>query len=326
MHLRQFLLLLTIGLLPVAATADWHHEEAAIMGTAISVELWAEDAAQGRALTRAVLDEMRRIDRLMSSYRPDSELSRINDNAADSPVSTSRELFSLIRRALDYSQITAGAFDITYASAGQHYDYRAGSKPDRTQLEAALPAIDYRHVELDEENTSISFRRKGVRIDLGGIAKGYAVDRSIELLAAAGIKNALVSAGGDTRVMGKRWDRPWQVGIRDPRKDGIVSMIPLEDAAISTSGDYERYFEQDGVRYHHILNPGTGDSAREIHSASIIGTHAIDTDALSTSVFVLGVKKGLALINRIPDTEAIIIDNRGLLHYSDGLARVEQVP
>ena len=159
-------------------------------------------------------------------------------------------------------------------------------------------------------------------IDLGGIAKGYAVDRSIELLARAGIRNALVSAGGDTRVMGKRREWPWQVGIRDPRKDGIVSMIPLEDAAISTSGDYERFFEQDGVRYHHILNPGTGDSAREVHSASVIGMQATDTDALSTSVFVLGVNKGLALINRIPDTEAIIIDNRGLLHYSDGLARI----
>jgi thiamine biosynthesis lipoprotein len=162
-----------------------------------------------------------------------------------------------------------------------------------------------------------------VRIDLGGIAKGYAVDRSIALLRDAGTENALVSAGGDTRVIGKRWKHPWQVGIRDPRKQGIMTMIPLEDAAISTSGDYERYFEQDGVRYHHILNPGTGDSAREVQSTSIIGQSATDTDALSTSVFVLGVAKGLDLINRTADTEAIIIDNKGLLHYSDGLARVE---
>ncbi|MDX1697544.1 MAG: FAD:protein FMN transferase, partial [Thiohalobacterales bacterium] len=177
-------------------------------------------------------------------------------------------------------------------------------------------------VLLDEADSSVRFLHAGVRIDLGGIAKGYAVDRGIALLADAGIKAGLVSAGGDTRVLGKRWERPWQVGIRNPREEGIVSMIPLEDAAISTSGDYERYFEQDGVRYHHILNPGTGDSARALHSVSVIGKEATATDALSTSVFVMGVEKGLALINRIPDTEVIIIDNKGLLHYSDGLARV----
>ena len=296
------------------------------MGTSVAVELWTSDVEQGRALTRAVLDEMRRIDRLMSSYRSGSELSRINQAAANGPVTVSTELLALIKRALDYSVMTAGAFDITYASAGQHYDYRRSDKPDSTQLSAALPAIDYRHVLVDEASSTIRFLHPGVRIDLGGIAKGYAVDRCIMLLHSAGIGHALVSAGGDTRVLGKRWKRPWQVGIRDPRKQGIVTMIPLEDAAISTSGDYERYFEQDGVRYHHILNPGTGDSAREVQSTSIIGQSATDTDALSTSVFVLGVTKGLELINRLPDTEAIIIDNQGLLHYSDGLLRVAQQP
>ena len=308
----------------MSAIADWHREEAAIMGTAITVELWHEDESQGRALTHQVLDEMHRIDRLMSTYKPDSELSAVNAGAADHPVPVSQELLKLIRQALDYSVTTQGAFDITYASAGQHYNYRTGEKPGKALLASTLPAIDYRHVVLDEKHATVFFKRKGVRIDLGGIAKGYAVDRSMAILTAAHVKNALISAGGDTRVTGKRWDRPWQVGIRDPRKEGIVSMIPLEDAAISTSGDYERFFEQDGIRYHHILKPGTGDSPREIHSASIIGITATDTDALSTSVFVLGVKKGLALINRTPDTEAIIIDNKGLLHYSDGLARIEK--
>jgi thiamine biosynthesis lipoprotein len=324
MRLKFFLFLAAVlTLSPVMA--DWHREEAAIMGTAVAVELWTTDAAKGRALTHSALDEVRRIDRLMSTYRPDSELSQVNTAAAKQPVRVSRELLQLVKQALEYSVITGGAFDITYASAGQHYDFRAGMKPDTAQLSAVLPAINYRHVSIDEANSTIHFLHTGVRIDLGGIAKGYAVDRCIALLADAGITNALVSAGGDTRVIGKRWKRPWQVGIRDPRKqDGIVSMIPLEDTAISTSGDYERYFEENGVRYHHILNPGTGDSAREVHSASIIGQTATDTDALSTSVFVLGVKPGLALINRIPDTEAIIIDSSGLLHYSDGLARVEQ--
>ncbi len=295
------------------------------MGTAINVELWHADAVRGRELIQAVMDEMHRIDELMSTYKPDSELSRVNAGAATAPVAVSSELFRLIRRALEYSDITHGAFDITYASAGQYYDYRKGRKPDSKQLAQVLPAINYHNVKLDAAHLTVQFLKPGVRIDLGGIAKGYAVDRSIAILQTAGVRNALVSAGGDTRVIGKHWDHPWKVGIRDPRnREGIVSMIPLEDVAISTSGDYERYFEKDGVRYHHIINPLTGDSAREVHSTSIIGSNATDTDALSTSVFVMGVAKGLELINSLPDTEAVIIDNHGRMYYSDGLARVTQ--
>jgi thiamine biosynthesis lipoprotein len=323
-RLQHWLALGLLLLLSEAAVAEWHAGQAAIMGTAINVELWHDNSTQGRALVDAVMAEMRRIDDLMSSYKPDSELSRINARAADGPVTVSSELLTLIIRALDYSVVTDGAFDITYASAGQHYDYRSGRKPTDAQLQAALPAINYRHVRIDPQRSTVAFTRPGVRIDLGGIAKGYAVDNSIALLQAAGVENAIVSAGGDTRVIGKRWERPWQIGIRNPRQhDGIVSMIPLENAAISTSGDYERYFEEDGVRYHHILNPGTGQSSREVQSSSIIGAEATDTDALSTSVFVLGVNQGMALIDAIPGTEAIIIDQAGRMHYSSGLARLD---
>jgi len=309
---------------PVKVLAEWYQQDAGIMGTAIHVELWHEDPRQGAILTGAVIDEMHRIDILMSTYKPDSELSRVNAQAANGPVKVSDELLGLIVRALEYSVITSGAFDITYASAGQYYDFRKGRRPSDKQLERALPAIDYRHVIVDRDNATIAFTQAGVRIDLGGIAKGYAVDRSIQILQQAGVHNALVSAGGDTRVIGKRWNRSWKIGIRDPRKQGgVVTMIPLQDSAISTSGDYERYFEEDGERYHHILNPGTGKSTHTIHSSSIIGGKAIDTDALSTSVFVLGVKRGLALIDTLPDTEAVIIDGEGKMHFSSGLARLQ---
>lgn len=310
-------------LLPLSAAADWHREEAPIMGTLITVELWHADAAQGQALTAAVMDEMHRIDNLMSSWKPDSELSRVNARAAQGPVTVSRELLGLVSSALAFSVVTGGAFDITYASAGRYYDYRNGIKPTAAQLEQALPAIDYRHVRVDTADSTIVFTHPGVHIDLGGIAKGYAVDRSIAILHQAGVGNALVSAGGDTRVIGERWGRAWKVGIRDPRKrDGVVTMIPLKDLAISTSGDYERYFEEDGVRYHHILNPGTGQSTSAVHSASIIGSNATTTDALSTSIFVMGVEKGLQLIDSLPDTEAVIIDNQGRMHYSAGLDQI----
>lgn len=321
MKTTSVLVHLLILLLPTCLSADWQRQEADIMGTVITVELWHEDDAVAKQQAESVIREMHRIDALMSSYKPDSELSSVNAGAASGPVTVSPELLKLVERALEYSDITSGAFDITYASAGQHYDYRNNKKPGKEQLQAALPAIDYHHVKTDRSASTIEFLHRGVRIDLGGIAKGYAVDRSMKMLQEAGITTALVSAGGDTRVAGKRWDRPWHIGIRNPRdEDNIVSMIPLEDSAISTSGDYERYFIEDGVRYHHILDPETGSSTHGILSSSIIGQSATDTDALSTSVFILGVEKGMQLIDSIPDTEAIIIDNRGDMHYSAGLA------
>jgi thiamine biosynthesis lipoprotein len=159
-----------------------------------------------------------------------------------------------------------------------------------------------------------------VRIDLGGIAKGSGVDRCIQLFQELGIEQALVTAGGDSRMMGDRWGRPWTIGIRDPRDaDKMVAVIPLMDEAVSTSGDYQRYFEKDGVRYHHIINPKSGDSARELQSVTIIGPDATTTDALSTSVFVLGLEAGLKLIDRLPDIDAILVDQHGRMHYSNDL-------
>lgn len=302
------------------AAAEWVRIDDAIMGTQVRVELWDEDPDSGRVAAEAVLDELRRIDREMSPFLPDSELSRVNRDAAKAPVAISRELLELLARARNFSELTGGAFDITFASAGFLYDYRERRHPSDEALQAALPAIDYHHVLLDPAAGTVRFSREGVRIDLGGIAKGYAVDRAIALLEARGIHNALVSAGGDSRVIGKRWGRPWQVGIRHPRdRQGLVAMIPLEDAAVSTSGDYERYFVEDGIRYHHILNPATGRSANEVSSVTIIGTDATTTDALSTSVFVLGPSEGLELVDRLDGIEAVVVDRDGVMRYSRGL-------
>ena len=190
--LKVLTVLLLMQLSPLVATADWLHEEAAIMGTAISVELWHADADQGSALIHDVMDEMHRIDDLMSTYKSDSELSRVNAGAAVQPVTVSNELLALIERALEFSEITRGAFDITYASAGQYYDYRKGRKPDNKQLADVLPAVNYHHVRLNPEHSTVQFLQPGVRIDLGGIAKGHAVDRSITMLQAAGVRNALI--------------------------------------------------------------------------------------------------------------------------------------
>jgi thiamine biosynthesis lipoprotein len=159
-----------------------------------------------------------------------------------------------------------------------------------------------------------------VRIDLGGVAKGHAVDRSIALLQTRGIKQAIVTAGGDSRIIGDRKGRPWMVAIRDPRRRyKAVAVLPLHNAAISTSGDYERYFELNGERYHHIINPRNGHSVSGIRSVTVIGPNSTTADALSTGVFVLGVEKGLAVIESLPDVEAVMIDANSEMHYSSGL-------
>jgi thiamine biosynthesis lipoprotein len=219
------------------------------MGTRIVVELWSDKAEAGERNIDAVMAEMRRIDSDMSTYKSDSEISRVNARAAQGPVKISKELFDLLTTALEYSRLTDGAFDITYASVGFMYDFRARHHPDDKQIAAALPAVNYRHVLLDRATSSVRFSQAGVRIDLGGIAKGYAVDRGIAILQRAGIKHALVSAGGDSRIIGDRFGKPWIVGIRHPdHKDQIIARLPLVDTAISTSGDYERYFDENGVR------------------------------------------------------------------------------
>ena len=313
-------LLLLLTLIAVPAQAEWLQGEQAIMGTRCVVELWSTDRARGQAAIDAVFTEFRRIDELMSTYKPESELSRVNRTAATAPVPVSRELYDLLATSIEYSELTGGAFDVTYASVGYLYDYRARVHPDAEAIAAALPGINYRHIELDPATHSVRFRQPGVRIDLGGIAKGHAVDRGIAVLQALGIDRAMVNAGGDTRIIGDRLGRPWVVGIRHPDdNDKVVLRIPLTDTAMSTSGDYERYFEEDGVRYHHILDPKTGRSADKLRSVTIIAATATRTDALTKSVFVMGAEDGIRFIDTLGDVDAIAVTPEGKVLYSKGL-------
>ncbi len=308
-------------LAPAIAHAEWHQREEAIMGTRVAVELWHEDAGVATDAIDAVMAEMHRIDELMSHYKPDSQLSRINRDAATMPVKVDRELAGLIARALEFSELSGGAFDITYASVGYLYDYRERRHPSEDQIKAALPAIGWRHVVVDLEASTVRYLQPGVRIDLGGIAKGYAVDSAVQILRARGITNATVTAGGDSRILGDRRGRPWVVGIRHPDDPGrVIARIPLADAAISTSGDYERYFDEGGVRYHHIIDPHTGRSPVGVRSVTVIGPEAILTEGLTKSVFVMGPERGLALIESQEDVDAVIVTSDGHVLYSKGLA------
>ncbi len=298
----------------------WLKREEAIMGTAITVELWCEDRIAGESAIAAVMDEMHRIDRAMSPHKPDSELSRINRDAATKPVPLSAEMARLLERANDFATLSGGAFDISYAAVGRLYDYRERIRPTDAELAQARPCVGYRGLILDMGARTLRFERPGMRIDLGGFAKGHAVDNGAQILRHRGIRHAIVGAGGDSRVIGDRRGRPWTIGIRDPRRPGELSaLLPLEDISISTSGDYERYFEADGERFHHLIDPATGRSPRSVHSVTVLAEDGLTTEALSKCVFVLGVEKGLRLIESQRGVDAVVVDACGALHYSSGL-------
>lgn len=291
------------------------------MGTISNVQLWIDDPQQNpETLFQLVEAEMNRIDQLMSPYKVNSEVSKINRLTKGESLTISTELFYLLETAQKISILSDGAFDLTYASVGYKYNYREKEKPTNNEIQSLLPKINFQSIILEPTTKKISLLHNNIKIDLGGIAKGHAIKRCLDLLANNGLKHALVSAGGDTALLGDRKGRPWLVGIKHPRADEkTVVHIPLENEAISTSGDYERYFIQDGIRYHHIINPKTGQSASEVVSVSIIGKDATYVDALSTTVFVKGLSKGMQFIEKLPGYEAVVIDNNYKLYFSSGL-------
>lgn len=316
---RAFIFFLALVLFSLPVAAEWFTEEQKKMGTRVEVQLWSDDEEEARELLARAMAEFDRVEALMSTYIESSEMSRINREAFAEPQVVSAELFRLLERALELSDQTEGSFDISYDSIGYLYDFRERRKPDPLTIAERLDSIDYRSIQLDQARTSVRFLQPGMRINLGGIAKGYAVEKVIELLEQSGVGSAMAMAGGDTRILGDRLGKPWIVGIRDPNDgEAIFTRLALTDEAISTSGDYERFFIEDGNRYHHILNPADGKPVEGVRSVTVIGPDATMTDGLSTSVFVLGPQAGLELIGSMPGYEAVVITDTEL-YYSRGL-------
>jgi len=309
-----------LGRAEAGAPGGWLSREEAIMGTSVRIELWSEDRAAGEAAMGAVMDRMHHVDRTMSPFKADSELTRINRAASEGPVPISRPMYDVIARSIEFSELSEGAFDITFASVGHLYDYRLRIRPTDDELAQARAAIGYRNLILDPQACTIRFARAGVRIDLGGFAKGLAVDDGAAILQGRGIRHAIVTAGGDSRIVGDRRGRPWTIGIRDPRKAGeMVAVLPLQDVALSTSGDYERYFEQDGIRYHHLIDPATGKSPSGVRSVTVMAPDGLTSEALTKCVFVMGVDRGVRLVESLDGVDAVVVDAAGALHYSSGL-------
>lgn len=305
--------------------AQWHEQNWSIMGTTVGARIWWPNAKEAEHLLGLVRQEMERINATYSPYLETSELSQINRLAAQQPQTLSAEFAELIDKALWVNTISQGAFDITYASVGHLYDYRTGSAPNNQTLKQNLSAVG--KLQWQPKTQQLSFNHANVKIDLGGLAKGFAVEKAVALLHQHSVQHGSVNAGGDTRLLGDNLGKPWLIGIKNPRPQSAdeqwqsVIKLPLTNEAISTSGDYERYFidSHSGQRIHHILNPKTGKSSKGIISATVIGPSGSNTDPLSTAVFVMGVDAGLAMINQVPGYEAIVITSEGQVHYSAGL-------
>ena len=278
-----------------------------------------------------VFDEFDRLDRLLSVWHAESDVSRINGEAARAPVQVSAETFEVLRTAKQVGEWTGGKFDVTFGALSGlwKFDHDQDNRiPRRDQVRARLPDIDFRAIELNVNSGTVFLPRTGMRLHLGGIGKGYAVDRAASILRAAGINDFLIQAGGDLYASGARSDRPWRAAIRDPRGpvDRFFAAMNLRDETFSTSGDYERYFIRDGRRYHHILDPDTGEPAAGCRSVTIVARQAMLADALSTGVFVLGPQAGMALIEKLPDVEGVIVTDSNAVMVSSGLTgRLERL-
>ena len=294
------------------------------MGTEVAVTVRTADEARAYAAIAAVFAELDRLDALLSVWKPGSDVLRINAAAGQAPVEVSAETIEVLQAAHTASAWTGGKFDITFGALTDvwKFDHDQDERiPTHEEIAARLPLIDYRAVTIDAAARTVHVTRPGVRIHLGGIGKGYAVDRAVAILRGAGLHNFMVQFGGDLYVAGDAGHSAWRLGINDPRgrANDSFAILELTDATFSTSGDYERFFIRDGIRYHHILDPDTGQPARGSRSVTIVAKSAMVADALSTGVFILEPHAGMELVERLPDVEAVIVSAENEVLVSSGL-------
>jgi len=308
-----------------------------LMDTVVEIKVYHRNKIEAQKAIDSAMEEMRRVEEKMSCFLPGSEVSMINKEAllkrekgsllAEGRISVSDELFSLLKESVRLSELTKGCFDITIYPLWKLWKFEGESAevPDKEKIEKKLQLVNYKNIII--ENGKINFAKRGMGIDLGGIAKGYAVDAAIRVLRKKNIKSAMVNAGGDIYVLGRKKGKPWRIGIRHPRRgEEILGIVEVEDKAIVTSGDYERFFFSEGKRYHHILNPRTGYPADECQSVTIVAKKATFADGLSTGIFVLGPREGMALIENLEEVEGVIVNKEGEVSVSSGLvSKIEYV-
>jgi thiamine biosynthesis lipoprotein len=292
------------------------------MGTLVSITAVAPVSTQANAAITAGFEEIKRLERLLSTWIPDSELSRVNAAAGETAVQVSPETMTVVRKSLQIAEMTEGAFNIAIGPAVDVWNISAEPRfPTSEELAALRPLVDLQLVRTNFWERTIYLEKPGMRIDVGGIGKGYAADQAVLVMTKAGAMAGVVALSGDIKTFGRMPDgSAFPVGIRHPRKEGETLVeVALQDEAISTAGDYERFFDKDGVRYHHILDPHTLHPARGCQSVSVIAKDGIWADGLDTGIFVLGPERGMELVEHLEDVEAIIVDDAGRLLISSGL-------
>ena len=295
------------------------------MGSELVLSAWTADDTGAAAAFDAVFQEFDRLETLMSVWREGSDILRLNAAAGDHQVPISREVREALGIARQVSDWTGGTFDVTFAALSGlwKFDYqdKDNTIPDRIDVLKRLPLVNYRDLEVDDEAGTAFLKRKGMQVNLGGIGKGYAVDRTVDILRRRGFRNFMIQAGGDLYVAGRRGDRSWRLGIRDPRgpADRSFAEVNLSNSTLSTSGDYERFFMKNGRRYHHILDLAAGEPARLCRSVTLVTQRAVIADALAKGVFILGPEAGMALIERLPDVEGVIVSAGNDVLISSGL-------
>ncbi len=292
------------------------------MGTLVTITAVASDKDAANRAIQAGFDEIKRLERLLSTWRSNSELSHVNAEAGLQPVRVSPETLELVVRSMEMSQLTDGGFNIAVGPAMEAWSFTERQRiPSDEELQHLKPLVDWTNIQINNEAQTIFLPHKGMRVDIGGIGKGYAADRAVEEMKRAGAQSGVVALSGDIKTFGVLPERDgFPVGIKHPREEEtLIAVIDLKDEAISTAGDYERFFERDGVRYHHILDSQTLRPARGCQSVTVIAKEGAVADGLDTGIFVLGPTRGMELVERLPDVEAIIIDEEGRVTVSSGL-------
>ena len=292
------------------------------MGTLVSITTVAPSQEIAQTSIEAGFREIKRLEQLFSTWIPTSELSQVNAAAGREPVVVGPETLELVSRSLEMARLTEGGFNIAVGPAVEAWSVTERERiPTREELQSLRLLVDWTMINIDSQARTIFLPKPGMRIDVGGIGKGYAADRAVDVMRKMGAKGGVVALSGDIKTFG---DLPgmqgFPVGIRHPRQEGaLIATVDLKNEAISTAGDYERYFEREGVRYHHILDPKSLQPARQCQSVTVIAAEGTVADGLDTGIFVLGPEKGMALVEQLPDVEAIIIDDLGHIAVSSGL-------
>lgn len=322
MKTRLSILVLFMGWVNYTIAQDIFQFKTSLIGSPFELTVVAKDSVQANLYFQTSIEEVKRIERLISEWKSETEISKVNAQAGISPVKVSKEVFDLVERAIKISKVSNGAFDITFASMEKLWQFDKKehvSLPSPEIVTNNVKNVGYKFIEMNPENLTIFLINPKTKIGLGGIGQGYIADKISEKLKALGCTSAIVNVSGDVFAWGKKPDqKPWQIAITNPLNPSkIIGYFPLDNSAVETSGNYEKYFTHNQKRYAHIIDPRTGYPVQDIVSVSVFAKTTELSDALATAVFVLGVTDGLALLNQLDGIEGIIIDDQGKIYSSN---------